>query len=151
MFSSPTSESSCKFWQRELSTYMICRRGLLAANVGLFNDMRQYINKNRLLPVLYTLSLSTCVHNMHVSPPLIYIVMDCIMRYVFSLRVFKQTGTHTHAPQASPAFIHSFKHSLAVKLRFLTIKHSSILKVMGLYTMSLSRTYVIAVRCLQMH
>ena len=27
---------------------------------------------------------------MHVPPPLIYIAMDCIMRYVFSMRVFKQ-------------------------------------------------------------
>ena len=52
--------------------------GPVAATVGLFNYMRQYINKHRLLPVLYT--LSTCVHNMHVSPPLIYIAMDCIMR-----------------------------------------------------------------------
>ena len=26
-----------------------------------------------------------------------YIAMDCIMRYVFSLRVFKQMGAHTRA------------------------------------------------------
>ena len=57
--------------------------------------------------------------------------MDCSMRYVFSLRVFKQ--------MASPA----------VKLCFLMI--SSSLKVMGLYTMSMSRKYVFDVRCLQMH
>ena len=60
--------------------------------VGLFNDTRQYINKHCLLPVLYTLSLWTCVHNMHIRP-LIYIpcnTMDCIMRYVFSLRVFNR-------------------------------------------------------------
>ena len=58
--------------------------------MGLFNDMRQYINKDCWLPVLYTLSLATCVHNMHVSPLLIYIAMDCIMRYAFSLHVFSQ-------------------------------------------------------------
>jgi hypothetical protein len=58
--------------------------------------------------------------------------MDCIMRSVFSLHVFKQMGAHT--PHSSPAFIHSFKHSLAVKLCFLTIKYSSILKIIGLYT-----------------
>ena len=40
----------------------------VAATVGLFNDMRQYFNKHCLLPVLCTLSFSTCVHNMHVSP-----------------------------------------------------------------------------------
>ena len=54
---------------------------------------------------------------------------------------------HTRAP----AFIHLFKHSLAVKQCTLTIKYSSILKVMGLYTMSVSRKYVLAVLCLQMH
>ena len=30
-----------------------------------------------------------------IFPPLIHIAMDCIMRYVFSLRVFKQMGAHT--------------------------------------------------------
>ena len=42
-------------------------------------------------------------------PPLIYIAMDCIMRYVFSLRVFKQMDaqSHTHVP----AFIHYFTHT----------------------------------------
>ena len=74
--------------------------------------------------------------------------MDCIKRYMFSL-CLRQMGAHTHAP--SPAFIHYLKHSLVVKLCFLTIKYSSILKVMGLYTMSLSRTSVFAVRCLRMH
>ena len=84
-------------------------------------------------------------------PPLIYIAMDCIMRYVFSLRVFKQMGAHTRQALGLPAFIHSFKHLLPVKLClcFLTIK--SILKVMGLYTMSVLRKYVFAVLCLQMH
>ena len=75
----------------------------MAATVGLFNDMRQYINKHCLLPVLYTLSLSTCVHNTVCVPPLIYIAMDCIMRCVFSLRVLDGCA-HT------PAFIHSFNH-----------------------------------------
>ena len=78
--------------------------------------MQQYINKHSLLPVLYTLSLSTCVHNMHVSPPIIYITMEWIMRYMFSLRLFRQMGAHTHVRQASPTFIYSFKPSLAVKL-----------------------------------
>ena len=32
---------------------------------------------------------------MHVR--LIYIAMDCIMRHVFSLRVFKQMDAHTRA------------------------------------------------------
>ena len=84
-------------------------------------------------------------------PPLIYIAMDWIMRYMFSLRLFKQMGVHTHVRQASPTFIHSFKHSLAVKPYFLTIKYSSILKVIGLYTISVSRAYVFAVQRLQMH
>ena len=74
---------------------MIC--GPVVATVGLFNDMRQYINQQSFLPVLYTLSLSTFVDNIHVSSPLIYIAMDCIMRYVFSLRAFKQMDAHTHA------------------------------------------------------
>jgi hypothetical protein len=56
--------------------------------------MRQYINKHRFLPVLYTLSLSTCVPNSHESPLLIYIAMDSIMRFVFSLRVLKQMEAH---------------------------------------------------------
>ena len=30
-------------------------------------------------------------------PPLIYIAKDCIMRYVFSLSVFKQMDTYTRA------------------------------------------------------
>ena len=51
--------------------------------------------------------------------------IDCIMHYVFRLHVFKQT----HAHQASPAFIHYFKHSLALKLCFFTIKYQSILTV----------------------
>ena len=59
---------------------------------------------------------------------------------------------HTYCCTArTHAFIHSFKHSLAVKLCFLEIKCSSILKVMGLYTMSVSRKYEFAVRCLQMY
>ena len=64
--SSTTSESSCKFWLRELKQYMIC--GPVAATVGVFNEMLQYINKHSFLPVLFTLSLSTFVCNMHVSP-----------------------------------------------------------------------------------
>ena len=47
------------------------------------------------------------------------------MCYVFSLRVFKQMGAHTHAHQASPAFIHSLKHSLAVKIKMFS--HNQIL------------------------
>ena len=31
-------------------------------------------------------------------PPLIYITMDCIMRHVFSLRVFNQMDAHTAEP-----------------------------------------------------
>ena len=73
--------------------------------------------------------------------------MDCIMRYVFSLRVFKQMDAHTRAR------IHSL---------FLTLTRGKIMfsqdqilinpkKVMGMYTMSVSRKYVLAVRCLQMH
>ena len=42
------------------------------------------------------LSLSICVPTMHV-PPLIYIAMDCIMLYVFGLRVFKQMDAHARA------------------------------------------------------
>ena len=77
--------------------------------------------------------------------------MDCIMRYVFSLRVFKQR-VHTYSWTGhAPAFNHSFTHSLVVKLCFVTIKYSLIVKVMGLYTMSVSRKNVCAVRCLQMH
>ena len=114
-------------------------RSLMAATVGLFNDMRQY---------------QYCVHYRY---RLVFIICMCPpvnihrhrLYYVFSLRVFKQMGAHTHVHQASPAFIHYFKHSLAVKLYLLTIKYSSILKVMGLYTMFVSRTF--AVRCLQMH
>ena len=37
---------------------------------------------------------------------LIYIAMDCIMRYVFSLHVFKQMGVHTHAH--TKHHLHSF-------------------------------------------
>ena len=67
--------------------------------------------------------------------------MDCIMRSVFSLHVFKQMGAHT--PHSSPAFIHSFKHSLAVKLCFLTIKYSSILKSYGLvHNVCVKKIYV---------
>ena len=69
-FSSATSQTLSRhayFRQRELDAYMIC--GPVAVTVGLFNDMLQKINKPCFLPpVLYTLSLSTCVHNMHVSP-----------------------------------------------------------------------------------
>ena len=36
------TESSFKFRQRELNTYIIC--GPVAATVGLFNDMQQYMN-----------------------------------------------------------------------------------------------------------
>ena len=63
-----SKNESCQLKQRQLNTQMICGCGPVAVTVGLFNDMQQYINKHRLLPVLYTLSLSTCVHNMHVSP-----------------------------------------------------------------------------------
>ena len=45
---------------------------------------------------------------MHV---LIYIAMDCIMRYVFSLRVFKQMDAHKYARVCvthTRAHIHSF-------------------------------------------
>ena len=42
-YSFRNTESSCKIWQRELNTYIICGRGPVAATVGLFNDMRQYI------------------------------------------------------------------------------------------------------------
>ena len=40
------------------------------------------------------------------------------MRYVFSLHVFKQIGAHIllNCEPKSPAFIHYFKHSIAVKL-----------------------------------
>ena len=65
-------------------------------------------------------------------PPLIYIAMVCIMHYAFSLRVYRWVHT--------TSFNHSFKHSM-VKLCFLTIKYSSILKVIGLYTMPLSRKF----------
>ena len=47
-------------------------------------------------------------------PPLMYIAMDCITRYVFSLRVFKQMDAHTGARihklfyTYKHAFIHSF-------------------------------------------
>ena len=49
-------------------------------------------------------------------PPLIYIAMDCIMRYLFSLRVFKQMDAHTrphsliilHIHTRAPAFINYF-------------------------------------------
>ena len=145
------TEQSCKFRQWELNTYLIC--GPVAAIVGQFNDMWQYINKHCLLPGLYTLLLSTCVHNMHVSPhryTLPWTVL-CIMCLVC---VCLNRWVHTYcwtARQTSPAYIHSIKPSLAVKLGFLTIKYSSNLKVMGLYTMLVSRKYVFAVRCLQMH
>ena len=71
--------------------------------------------------------------------------MDCVMRYVFSLCVFKQMGAHTQTCQASAAFIYSFKHSLVVKL----FSHNQILilKVMGLYTIAkkiCTRKYVFA-------
>ena len=74
------------------------------------------INKRR-LPVLYALSLHYCVPNKHVYPhALIYIAVDCIMQYVFSLRVFKQMDAHKrarihtflHIHTHAPAFIHSF-------------------------------------------
>jgi hypothetical protein len=74
---------------------MIC--GPVAATVGLFNDKWQYINTHRFLPVLYTLPLSTCVSYMHVPPPLMYIAMDCIIPYVFSLSAFKQMDAPTCA------------------------------------------------------
>ena len=79
--------------------------------------------------------------------------MDCIMCYVFSLRVFKHIGAHIQLNcTRTSAFIRSFKHSLVVKLCLLTIKYSLIiLKVMGLYTISVSIKYVFAVQCLQMH
>ena len=70
-----------------------------------------------------------------------YIAMDCIMRNVFSLRVFKQMDAYTSA------CIHSFFLTLTRGKCFLTIKYSSILKVRGLYTMSVQRKYVFAVRC----
>jgi hypothetical protein len=62
---------------------------------------------------------------------------------LLTLLMFKHMPNITH--------IHSFKHSLSAKLFFLTIKYSSILKVMGLYTIYVSRKYVFAVWCLQMH
>jgi hypothetical protein len=65
--------------------------------------------------------------------------------------VFKQMDatfinyfTHTH----TRVRIHSLFLTLT---RGLTIKYSSILKVMGMYTMSVSRKYLLAVWCLQMH
>ena len=101
--------------------------------------MRQYMNKHRLLPVLRrpTLSLSTCFENMHVSPhdytlPWTVLCVTCLVCACLNRWV------HTHACQASPEFIHSFKHSLAVKLCFLTFKYSSIL-IMGVYTLYVSR------------
>ena len=73
------------------------------------------------------------------------IAMDCIMRYVFSLHVFKQMDAHTRAR------IHSFFLTLTSgKTMF---SHNQILinpKSYGFYTMSVSRKYVFAVRCLQM-
>ena len=68
MFSSTTSETLSRHvnFGKENLTHMIC--GPVAATVGLFNGMRQYINTHRFLPVLYTLSLLTCFPNMHVSP-----------------------------------------------------------------------------------
>ena len=39
-------------------------------------------------------------------PPLIYIAMDRIMHYVFSLRVFKQVEA-THAPTFNNYFTHT--------------------------------------------
>ena len=81
-FRNRQKSSSCKFRQRKLNTHKKC--GPVAATLGLFNDMRQYINKHCFLQVLYTFPLSTsCV------PLLIYIVMDCNMHLVFSLRVFE--------------------------------------------------------------
>ena len=67
---SPTSETLIRHVNcgKDKLKHMICGRDPLAATVGLFNNMQQYINKHRLLPVLYTLTLSTCVNNMHVSP-----------------------------------------------------------------------------------
>ena len=109
---------------------------------------------NSLLPVLYTLSLwlglVICVS------PLLYIAMDCIMRYLFSLHVFKQIDAQIPVLlNCAPTHPHSFilwnTHSRENFPRFLTIKYSSILEVMGLYTMSVSRKNVFAVRCLQMH
>ena len=119
---------------------MICGRGPVAATLGLFNDAAIH------------LYYQYCIHY---RCRLVFIICMCrpvnIHRHglYYALRVqlcvFRQMGMHTYAHQASPAFIHSFKNSLAVKQCFLTIKYSSILKVMGLYTMSGSRTYVFAV------
>ena len=82
---------------------MICGRGR-AATVGLYNDMRQYINNivcyQYCIHYHYELFTYACVS------PLIYIAMDCIMCYVFSVRVFKQMGAHTRAPSITR--IHSF-------------------------------------------
>ena len=65
------------------------------------------------------------------------------MRYVFSLRLFKQMDAHTRAR------IHSL--FLTLNRGKTMFSHDQILKFMGMYTMSLSRKYVFAVRCLQRH
>ena len=110
---------------------MICGRGL-------FNDMRRYINKQRLLPVGY------CIHYRYrlvfiicMCPPLIYIAMDIIMCYLFSLRVFKLMGAHTHVHQA---FIHYFQHSLA--------SSASSLKTSTLFLLNLTTSFCHAIQLL---
>ena len=87
------TESSCKFWQRELNTYMIWSP--VATTVGRFNSMRQDINKHSLLPVLSTLSLSLS----------------------FIICMFPPGNIHSHwlyYALCVPAFIQSFNPSLAV-------------------------------------
>ena len=63
--------------------------------------------KHRFLSVLYTLSLSTCVPNMHVSPVNIYChaICVCLNRW-----------TNTQAPKFINYFTHTHTHSFFLTL-----------------------------------
>ena len=95
----------------------------------LFNGYTQYI--------INIVSYQYCMHYRYrlvflicMFPP---VAMDCIIRYVLSLRVFKQMDAHVCVLHIhTRARIHSFFLTLAVKQCFLTIKYSPILRVMGM-------------------
>ena len=145
--SSPTSETLT-------SNIYDMRTRSCGATVGLFIDMRQYSNKHRLSPVLYALSLSTCVHNMPpvICPPVNIHPWRTVLCVTCLVCVFKQMGARTHAHQASPAFIHSFKHSLAVKLCFLTISFINPKSNGLVHDVCVKNICVCcSLRCLQMH
>ena len=51
LYNFSNTESSCKFRQRALNTYIMC--GPVVTTVGLFNDMRQHINKQFVTSITY--------------------------------------------------------------------------------------------------